>query len=163
MEVLTKLIDAKNIAIGECFVFGKYADEPIMWLKIDKHLAISNKILDCVVFDSYLNNEYNTSLLRYWCNNVLGKQLSVEEDTIFILDKERLMHYYPEEEDRQTLPTEWAILHGVFPNDIGCADYWTSSSESEYSFSVCAVDSYGLFYDISPHTFSNGVRPAIKL
>lgn len=162
MNILDNLNDAKSIAIGEHFIFGKYQNEPIEWRKIDEHLAISEKALDCIIFNYKFNTKYSESTIRKWCNDVLGKSLGLAEDVINVLDEEKYEHYFPTRKSRQCKATEWAIMHGIYisPND-DCA-CWTSSSVVNTGCCVCIVDTLGLIR----HTYTDdnrvGIRPVIK-
>lgn len=163
MKKLTNLNEAKDLAIGEHFIFGEYQGEPIEWRKIDKHLAISEKILDCIVFNRDANNKYDESVMREWCNNTLGKALKLSEDTLFVLDEEEMLSYFPTDESRKSAPTEWAILHGIYVNEEGNSPYWTRSPSSYwYNLARIVLDS-GLFTQSSTSHSHIGVRPVLKI
>lgn len=164
MEIITNLEDAKDIAIGEHFIFGEYQGEAIEWRKIDEHLAISEKILDCIIFDNESNNKYTKSTLRKWCNNVLGKSLCLpHEDTCCNLYRHIMLKYFPTNESQQAYPTEWAIMHGIYVNDEGKSPYWTASESLNYSAYAYIVRAEGKFSQyLTSHSYI-GVRPAVKL
>lgn len=163
MNMFDNLNDAKDLAIGEHFIFGKYQGELIVWQKIDEHLAISEKILDCIVFNDKLNNKYSESAMRKWCNNVLSKSLRLIDDTVYALTKENYKHYFPTDESRQAKPTEWAIMHGIYVDDDGNSPYWTISPESNYYNTVHYVNSFGSFSYSTTNNSDFGVRPALKI
>lgn len=163
MEKLNNLNEAKDIAIGEHFIFGEYQGEPIKWRKIDDHLAISEKILDCIVFNDKLNNKYSESTMCKWCNDILGKSLGVSEDTFYTLTEEEMLPYFPTDKSRQAEPTEWAIMHGIHVDDEGKSPYWTGSPMSFWFTDVRTVDSSGLFSANSTVNSYIGVRPALKI
>lgn len=162
MKILTNLIEAKDIAIGEHFIFGEYQGEPIEWRKIDKHLAISEKILDCIIFNDKLNNKYTESTMRKWCNDILGKSLGLSEDTFYTLTGEEFQHYFSTAKLRQAKPTKWAIMHGIYVNKDGNSPYWTASPSSPW-YSVRYVRDSGLFDYISTDWSTVGVRPVLKI
>lgn len=156
METITNLEDAKELAIGEHFIFGEYEHKSIEWQIIEENLAISENMLDCIVFNHYTNNNDNESIMREWCNNVLGKALNLSKDTLFVFDKKEITPYF------QT-PTDWPILHGIYVDENGKRSYWTSSTSSTwYDFSRFVYDS-GLFGAPPTGTSRIGVRPALKL
>lgn len=163
MKIITNLNGQKDIAIGEHFIFGDYQGELIEWRKIDNNLAISEKILDCIVFNRDANNKYNESMMRGWCNNVLGKSLGLSEDTIYTLTEEEFQHYFPTDKSRQVKPTEWAIMHGIYVDDDGNSPYWTSSPVSYYCYYVRCVNSSGSFDYWDTHYSRVGVRPVLKI
>lgn len=163
MKKITNLNEAKDLAIGEHFIFGEYQGEPIEWRKIDKHLAISEKIIDCIVFNHEFNNKYDESMMRKWCNDVLGKSLGLSEDVIYVLMQEECNHYFPTAESRQAKSTEWAIMHGIYVDDDGNSPYWTSSPMSYWYYNVRTVGSSGLFGAASTNHSSIGVRPVLKI
>lgn len=163
MKIINNLNEAKDLAIGEHFIFGEYQGEPIEWRKIDKHLAISEKILDCIVFNRELNNKYDESMMRKWCNDTLGKALKLSEDTLYVLYEEEMLSYFPTDESRQAEPTEWAIMHGIYVNEKGKSSYWTASPVSSWFYSVRTVYSSGLFSARNTYTSDVGVRPVLKI
>lgn len=160
---INNLKDAKDLVIGEHFIFGEYQGEPIEWRKIDEHLAISEKILDCIVFNSELNNKYTESTMRKWCNDILGKSLGLSEDTFYILTGEEFQYYFPIDELRQVKPTEWAIMHGVYVDSDGNSPYWTSSPSSHWFTNARFVSDSGLFLQTATHLSNVGVRPVLKI
>lgn len=162
MKIINNLNEAKDLAIGEHFIFGEYQGEPIEWRKIDKHLAISEKILDCIVFNRELNNKYDESMMRKWCNDTLGKALKLSEDTLYVLYEEEMLSYFPTE-SRQAKPTEWAIIHGIYVDEDGYSSYWTASPMSFWYTDVRTVNSSGLFGAGVTNNSRIGVRPVLKI
>lgn len=163
IKLITNLEEAKRLTISEHFIFGEYQGEPIEWRKINEHLAISVKILDCIVFNSKPNNKYNESMVRGWCNNVLGKSLGFSEDTIYTLTKEDFQEYFPTAESRQAKSSEWAIMHGIYVDNDGNSPYWTSSPVSYYYNVVRSVTSSGSFSSYDTGNSNLGVRPVLKI
>lgn len=162
MKTINNINEIKDLAIGEVFIFDKYQGESIEWRKIDKCLAISEKILDCVVFNNELGNKYENSTIRKWCNDVLGKSLNLSEDTFYTLTEEDYQHYFPTAKLRQAKPTKWAIMHGIYVNNDGNSPYWTASPSSPW-YSVRYVRDSGLFDYISTDWSTVGVRPILKI
>lgn len=163
MKVLTNLTEAKKLSIGERFIFGEYQGEPIEWRKIDEHLVICEKILDCIVFNNESINKYTESTLRKWCNNVLGKSLGLPEDTCCSLYDEEMLEYFPTDKSRQAYPTEWAIIHGIYVNDEGKSPYWTATPSSYWFSNARFVNDSGLFTAWNTNSSNVGVRPALKI
>lgn len=165
MITITNLKDAKDLAVGELFIFGEHEYEPIEWRKIDENLAISEKVIDCVIFDTYyINKGYANSKLRKWCNEKLGKSLGLSEDTIYELSYEETLNYFPTDESRQAKPTERAIMHGIFFSKNGFSSYWLSTLEHEEknAMKACIVTETGSVDKTTLRDFSVGVRPALK-
>lgn len=163
MIEITNLNEAKNLAVGEHFIFGVYQGQFVKWRKIDEHLAISEKILDCIVFNDKLNNKYTESTIRKWCNDILGKALGLSEDIFYTLAEKEIQHYFSTDELRQAKPTEWAIMHGVYVDSDGNSPYWTSSPMSNYYSYVRCVYSSGSFDFWYTNVSHIGVRPVLKI
>lgn len=152
----------ESLVIGECFTFGDYFGEPILWRKLDKNLAITEKVLDGIVFNSNLNNKYSKSLLRKWCEDILAQHLNVSKDNVTMLNGDEIKYYFPTEASRQVKPTEWAIMHGVEVDDDGNADWWTSSPISDWSNLARVVNSSGAFEIRGVCDKGIGVRAVLK-
>lgn len=163
MTEITNINEAKDIAVGEHFIFGVYQGQFIEWRKIDEHLAISEKILDCIVFNSESNNNYTESMMRKWCNDILGKSLGFSKDIICVLAKEEILSYLPTDESRQAEPTEWAIMHGASVAPNGKADYWTSSLYGTSLKYALVVNSLGKINDYIVNHSRVCVRPALRI
>lgn len=163
MIEITNLNEAKDLAIGEHFIFGEYQGEPIEWRKIDEHLAISEKILDCIVFNSELNNKYTESTMRRWCNDILGKSLGLSEDILYTITEEAFQQYFPTDKLRQAEPTEWAIIHGIYVNKNGKSNYWTASPMTAGFPHARLVSSLGSFFTSYTDRSDIGVRPVIQI
>lgn len=164
METIINLEDAKNILIGENFVFGTHESEPIEWRKIDENLAISENVLDCVIFDENLEETtYDKSDLRKWCNEILGKSLGLSDNEVYVLSYEETLNYFPTDESRQATPSKWAINHGIYVDKDGYSPYWTSSPVSFWDNFVRTVYSSGLLLAYRSDYSDVGVRPALKL
>lgn len=152
----------ESLVIGECFTFGDYFGEPILWRKLDKNLAITEKILDGIVFNSNLNNKYSKSLLRKWCEDILAKLLNVSQEYVTMLNGDEIKYYFPTETSRQVKPTEWAIMHGVEVDDDGNADWWTISPVPDWSNLAHVVDNFGGFDIRGVCDKGIGVRAVLK-
>lgn len=173
LKSLINLSDAKELAIGERFIFRDYQGEPIEWRKINENLAISEKILDCIIFDKNLRPAsrptYDKSKLRKWCNEILGKSLGLLENTIYELSEKEMLNYFPTDESRRAKPTEVAIMHGIYVDTKGYSPYWTSSLAKKkcstvwYRHCPRIVHSWGELDVTNTDTSGVGVRPALKL
>lgn len=162
MTEITNLNEAKDLAIGEHFIFGDYQGEPIEWRKIDEHLAISKMALDCVIFNSEFNRDYNESLLFKWCE-MFENQHTALRDKVTILNYDEIMKYFQTTESRQAKPTEWAIMHGASVDPNGNADYWTSSLYGNSSKYAIVVNSLGNTNDYIVNHSRVCVRPALRI
>lgn len=166
METIINLKrDAKKIAVGEYFIFGKYQGESIVWRKFDENLAITEKIIDCIIFDKN-SNKYEESLLRKWCEDILSRQLKVKASDIKILSKTEFMKYMPTKESRQKKATDWAILHGIYVDAEGYSYFWTNSeflSADDHGLFVYDVNSEGAIWPENIERYDVGVLPVLKL
>lgn len=162
MKTITYLSNAKSIAVGECFIFGMYQGEPIIWRKFDENLAITEKIIDCIIFDKN-SNEYEESLLCKWCEDIFSRQLKVKASDIKILSKAEVMKYMPTKESRQKKPTDWAILHGIYVNAEGYSYFWINSKFEKDDLFVYSVSSDGSIWPENIDSYSIGVLPVLKL
>lgn len=150
----------ESLVIGECFTFGDYQGEPILWRKLDNNLAISEKVLDCIVFNSKLNNKYSESLLRKW-EEILAQTLNISKDFVITLNLDEVNYYFPNEINRQTKPTEWAIMHGIEVDENGNADWWVRSMV--WSDAAYIVNGSGYINIRGVCDNSIGVRAILKI
>lgn len=160
MEIITNLEDAKELAIGEHFIFGEYEEQSIEWIKIAENLAISDKVLDCVIFNKK-SNIYEESLLCKWCENILSKKLGVSSSKIKVLSETEVLKYMPTRQCRQRKPTDLAIFHGIYVNKKGYSYYWTCTSSKSLKHARI-VFSFGIG-DWRIDQRGMGICPALKL
>lgn len=162
IKFLSSFTKAKDLAIGEYFIYSEYFGTPIEWRKIDEHLVISEKVLDCIIFNSESNREYNESLLFKWCK-MFEKQHNTLLDKVTILDYDEILKYFPTDESRQAEPTEWAIMHGASVAPNGKADYWTSTVYGTSLKYALVVNSFGKINDYIVNHSRVCVRPALQI
>lgn len=162
MKEITNLNGAKELTIGEHFIYSEYFGKSIEWRKLDEHLAISEMALDCVIFNCEFNREYNKSLLFKWCNDFADRIL-IDSKLITILDHEKICKYLPTDESRQVKPTEWAVMHGASVSPTGNVDYWTSSLYDINFKYALVVNSLGKINDYIVNHSRVCVRPALRI
>lgn len=160
MKEITNLNEAKDLAIGEHFIYSEYFGKPIVWRKLDEHLVISEMALDCVIFNSEFNRDYNESLLFKWCE-MFENQHTALRDKVTILNYDEIMKYFQTTESRQAKPTEWAIMHGASVSPTGNVDYWTSSFYDINFKYALVVNSIGKINDYIVNHSRVCVRPAL--
>lgn len=154
-ELLKKA--TRNLENGKTFFFGSYKGAPIKWLKVSKYRAISAYILDNMAFGD--NNNYGTSKVRAWCND-LGAEYELNEDDIYIPSKKEIELWFPTDEKRKCSYSDEAKKRGI---DGHLPRVWTKSLEKNTSDSVCIVSDSGLFPAYRTYSSSIGVRPVLKI
>lgn len=147
----------RKLENGKCFFFGSYKGAPIKWLKVSKYRAISAYILDNMAFGD--NNNYATSQVREWCNN-LGAEYEINEDGIYIPSEKEILCWFPTKELRKCDYSEEAKSRGI---DDGLPSFWTKTALQNISSYVRFVYSSGLFSYTNTDVSSIGVRPVLKI
>ena len=137
------------------FTFGNYPqgengeEEPIEWRVLtvdgDKALVISEKLLDCVLYnEKYVNVTWETCTLRKWMNgefinkafsssdqakiatvtnqNLDNPEYNTEggnatQDKIFALSIDEVNQYFSNDDDRMAAPTGYAKKQGAYVSD----------------------------------------------
>lgn len=149
--------EVKHLQIGAHFTFGSYKGAPIQWLKVSKYRAISAYILDNMEFGD--NNNYATSKVRAWCNN-LGAEYEINEDSIYIPSEKEILCWFPTEELRKCDYSKEAKSRGI---DDGLPSFWTKTAVQNSSYSAWVVYSSGLFSRTYTDLSHFGVRPVLKI
>ncbi|MBQ4379309.1 MAG: hypothetical protein II821_08960 [Treponema sp.] len=74
----------------------------------------------------WLNNEiFNTAFTDEEKASIISSVLS---DKVFVLSREEVLKYLPDETDRQCIPTEYSLNRGTYVNDRGLCAWWTRDS-----------------------------------
>lgn len=157
MNNYKNLKDVEYLAIGEHFIFGKYAGCSIEWIKVSSDYAIASCILEKMKFGA--TNTYNKSRIRTWCNE-LGEKLGLVRDIISMPSKKELLSWYPTDEERKCDYSAELKKNG---EDDGSPNYWTCSPSSCCYHDACIVYSSGLFTQADTYFSYLGVRPILKL
>lgn len=157
MNNYKNLKDVENLAIGEHFMFGKYAGCSIEWVKVSADYAISLCILEKMKFGT--TNTYNKSRIRTWCNE-LGEKLGLARDIISMPSEKELLSWYPTDEERKC---DYSAELKKSGEDDGSPNYWTRSPSSYWYGAARIVHSSGTFGSRDTHTSHIGVRPMVKL
>lgn len=147
----------RDLKIGQFFFWNSYKGAPIKWLKVSKCRAISAYILDNMAFGD--NNNYATSNVRKWCNN-LRAGYGINEDDIYIPSKKEIIRWFPTEELRKCDYSEEAKARGI---DDGKPWYLLRTAIQDSSCNVRVVDSSGMFNAWGTHSSGVGVRPVLKI
>lgn len=150
-EVIRKLEN------GRFFFFGSYKGAPIKWLKVSKYRAISAYILDNMAFGD--NNNYGTSKVRAWCND-LGAEYGLGNDDIYIPSEKEILCWFPTDELRKCDYSDEAKSRGI---DDSAPWFWTKNLVENTSDVVRYVHSSGSFYSYYTHNSYIGVRPVLKI
>lgn len=173
---LTKEIRLKK---GNCFVFGKFYGEDIIWKIIDDSKTPLAWSLNAVCFKAFdeKSSDWATSDLKLWLNNENGflsdnnftesqKRIistNTDGEKMFLLSKQQLQKI--SESKRAKAPTVSAIKYDGSDKLVirrNCW-YWTSSPIETNSSSVAAVTQTGGFYKTLPTDALMGVCPAFYL
>lgn len=197
--ILTLLFSSACFAEFREIKFGSYRQNanskelsPIEWLVLDENyengennngmLLITKKCIDEVPYNERRANvTWETCTLRKWLNSeFLNAAFTPEEqnliipavmsDKIFILDRDEVIKYMPNETDRQCVPTDYAYHRGIYINGNGLCAWWTRSAEKsgksgKSGSQASYLSSYGSFGN-RPHYVDDdiiGVRPVIWL
>lgn len=147
----------RKLENGKCFFFGSYKGAPIKWLKVSKYRAISAYILDNMAFGD--NNNYATSKVRDWCNN-LGAEYEINEDGIYIPSEKEIIRWFPNEESRKCDYSEEAKSRGIDDGKPWC---WLRNAIQDSSSYVRLVNDSGLFSYHRTYYSHIGVRPVLKI
>ena len=155
-----------------------------------KLLLLSINALDCLRFHSSLYPFWADSEMRQWLNNsflnaafTADEQRLIQvsalttpgyssnlglymggpdtEDRVFLLSKEEVAEYFPEESDRVCLPSAYALSAGARTDENGCCFWWTRSPGNHHG-KISAVRSDGRLNPDGQVSRSDiCVRPAI--
>lgn len=164
MNKLMNLNDIKQLDINEKFIFGEFEKNPIEWTKISKNLALSDKVLDCIIFDYENNLNKEEIVINKWCNDVLGKRLGVEKGVVTVPLVSFMKEHYSLVENRKAEPTEIAIMRGVSTGyHRKYSPYWLMDKPNEIDENACIVTDSGDILSFIKNAQNIGVRPALKL
>ena len=175
----------------ECFAafreveFGKYYQEansknlsPIEWLVLDENdeaiLLMTKKCIDEIPYNERRANvTWETCTLRKWLNaEFLNTAFTLKEqasiiptalsDKVFVLDRDEVMKYLPDEKDRQCVPTEYSCERGTYINESGLCAWWTRSPGKSNNEAIY-LSSYGTFGNRTHYVNDRviGVRPVV--
>lgn len=151
------LKEVKRLQIGAYFIFGSYKGAPIKWLKVSKYRAISVYILDNMAFGG--NNNYDTSKVRAWCND-LGAEYGLRYDDIYIPSEKEIICWFHTEKLRKCDYSDEAKKRGI---DDGVPVYWLKNAIRGDLIHVRTVYSSGMFGAHRPYLSHLGVRPVLKI
>lgn len=157
-----------------------------------KALLISRYVIDALWYDEdYAAVTWRDCTLRGWLNNdfytsafnseekryiekthietSVNSQYGVNsgeatDDFVFILNYQQIQKYFPTNESRLTLPTEFAKNQDVFIGENGRAFWWVLTPGQTRLFAM-GVKSFGAFdtNGVNVQYYKGGVRPAIWL
>ncbi len=167
--------------------FGRYYQDanskelsPIKWLVLDENgeafLLMTKNCIDEIPYNEHrVNVTWENCSLRKWLNDkflFLNVAFTVEEqdsmlpvvlsDKVFVLNREEVLQYLPNETDRQCVPTDYSIHRGTYVNDGGLCAWWTRDPAPNAQ--AVYMSSYGTFGN-RPHYVDDkviGVRPAVE-
>lgn len=185
--ILTFLFSAECFAEFNEITFGRYFQSatsqelsPIEWLVLedngDELLLITKKCIDEIPYNERRTNvTWESCTLRKWLNDQFistaftndekGSIIpAVLSDKVFMLDRNEVIKYMPNETDRQCEPTDYAQSRGTYTNESGLCAWWTRSPGQNNSQAVY-LSSYGSF-GRRPHYVNDnviGVRPVIRI
>ncbi len=138
-------IEWKIIAQADSSADGFPIDENIV-------LLVSTKVLDAMAFNGAGTNSWDDSSLRKWLQRSFfydaftGPERSVikevthktspldtyfDRDTVFILSKEEIQRFLPNQSDRQFGATSYAVSRRVYLGGNGLACWWTRTYYSK--------------------------------
>lgn len=164
MITITNLSEAKDLKIGERFIFGGYEGEAVEWIKVAENLAITINIVDCIVFNPLHNENREDIMIRKWCNDVFGKQLGVDKDIIALPFRAEIEKIFLTEMSRVANGTEWAKMHGLYVDTAKeTSPYWIWEVAPEWERAARIVTEYGEIIESSPVAINVGVRPIMRL
>jgi hypothetical protein len=165
-------------ALGKVVEFGSFEQgdgrRPISWrvfeIKDGKALLISEKGLDARRFNPEgRGSDWKYSELRTWLNNdfmnsafnaaELRKIDQVDGDSVFLLSKAEVEHFFPDRNSKRCAPTKYAEKRGVEPID-GYARWWLRAPGNG-SFYASFVQAKGLFNNSYVYCEEIMVRPAV--
>lgn len=142
-------------------------------------LLYSDYVLDCMPYNK-INREctWQSCSLRKWLNteflneafteaerdsllltDCFGK--GPEKDYAFLLSQNEIVRYFPNETERITTPTAYAVQHGVWTNGHGNCYYWIAGNSMGDAHKVRYVTTAGDFADYVSNSRTRGVRPAV--
>lgn len=157
-------------------------------------LLISTKALDCRSYnsESAAAVTWETSPLRKWLNGeffnsafTAEEQAAIPEQTVraennpkfntdagndtldrvFLLSIGEVKCFFPEEVERRTVPTEYAMMNGAYRNEENGNCWWVLRSPGVYRSSSSSINSNGALYDYGYYLYHPGdaIRPVIRL
>lgn len=172
----------------ECFAdfreveFGRYYQRanshelsPIEWFVLDETdkalLLITKSCIDEVPYNEQrINITWENSTLRKWLNEEFlntafnrAEQSAIipGNEKIFVLSREEVTKYMPDDESRKCRPTEYSRYRGTYVNESGLCAWWTRSLANNRQ--ALYLSSYGTF-GTRPHYVDDkviGIRPAL--
>lgn len=183
---------AAGLKEGSTFFFGSYEQdnnatngaEAIQWIvlevKEDRVLAVSAQALDSRRFNNYSNSsDWRNCSLRTWLNKdfynaaftdaekalLCPTEVAIRagNDNVFLLNREEVEFYFPNDYQRLCKPTAYAIARKAYVNKkTGCC-WWLLRTAGTVKGNVMSVDSDGAMdYAGGKLTSDRGtVRPAI--
>lgn len=157
METLIFLRKTIYLNNGEHFIFGRYANYPIEWIKLSKDSAIAACILEKMAWGR--EYDYENSCLRVWCNELCEK-LGYGKDVIYIPHKYEFKKWRIRDNELKCDYSEELKERG---EDDGNPIFWTNSSIEHKSSTVRTVTSTGSFSRSYIFDSDVGVRPAIHI
>lgn len=186
MKRLIYILVMIGLLSGECHAefreisFGKYYKNSremtsIKWLVLEENddelVVIASECLDNLPYHERREDiTWETCSLRKWLNGeFLNTAFNDDErpaiiGSVFLLSREEIIRYMPEESSRQCSPTSWAKRHGAYTNEKGLCAWWTRSHGQRDNQSAY-LNSYGAFGN-RPHYVDDkviAVRPALRL
>lgn len=164
MKKVMNLNDIKQLDINEKFIFGEFEGEAVEWTKVSANLAISDRVLDCIIYDYEFNNNKNEIVINKWCNDVLGKRLGLDYGVVTIPLVSFMKEHYSLQESRKVEPTEIAIMRGVSTGyHRKYSPYWLLDKPNEIVENAFIVTDSGDILSFIKNAQNIGVRPALKL
>lgn len=158
MEIITDLENAKELAIGEHFIFGKYAGYPIEWIKVYKNSYIAACVLEKMQYGEV--NDYKKSLIRIWCNE-LGEKLKLANDSIYIPRKQEFKKWLIRTNEQKCDYSDELKERG---EDDGNPIFWTDSlikiGRLWYARTITSTGAFSRNYIKDDDV---GVRPVIHI
>ena len=178
--LLTLLLCSESLGAFRELEFGRYHSDsrslsPIVWLVLDENedsqLLITRDCIDQLPYNERRANvTWENCTLRTWLNGeFLSTAFTPEEQArilpssgVFVLSREEVLQFMPDEASRQTSPTPYARNRGVYSNARGLCAWWTRTLERDRSQAVY-LSSYGSFGRGGHYVDDDviGVRPAV--
>lgn len=145
----------------------------------DELLLLSDYALDCLPFNRVSREcAWQNCSLRKWLNGTFTEEAfsepekeqlletrfygkESEPDLVFLLSQREIQQYIPNESERVTAPTAYAVRHGAWTNRHGSCYFWVRCNTGGKDHKARYVTTAGDFADYACSSRTRCVRPAL--